>query len=96
MHIGPALMHSESTKKIVFIGLNWLGYFVEQGSALGFLVFQFILIEILLQSWKKMEFCVVILTNFEKVLLQPFSTTKFEVWLLLNAYSHQEKKLSTL
>ena len=25
----------------------------------------------------KMEFCVVILTNFEKVLLQPFTTTKF-------------------
>ena len=24
----------------------------------------------------KMEFCVVILTNFEKVLLQPFTTTK--------------------
>ena len=52
-HIGPALMHSESAKKIEFIGLKWLGYYVEQGSALGFEVFQFFLIEILLQSWKK-------------------------------------------
>ena len=52
-HIGPALMHSESAKKIGFIGLKWLGYYVEQGSALGFEVFQFFLIEILLQSWKK-------------------------------------------
>ena len=42
---------------------------------------------------EKMEFCVLILANFEKVLLQPFSTTKFGVWLLLNAYSHQEKKI---
>ena len=46
-------MHSESAKKIEFIGLKWLGYYVEQGSALGFEVFQFFLIEILLQSWKK-------------------------------------------
>ena len=53
MHIGPAFMHSESAKKIEFIGLKWLGYYVEQGSALGFEVFQFFLIEILLQSWKK-------------------------------------------
>ena len=55
-HIGPALMHSESAKKIGFIGLKWLGYYVEQGSALGFEVFQFFLIEILLQSWKKWNF----------------------------------------
>ena len=55
-HIGPALMHSESAKKIEFIGLKWLGYYVEQGSALGFEVFQFFLIEILLQSWKKWNF----------------------------------------
>ena len=53
VHIGPAYRHSESAKKIGFIGLKWLGYYVEQGSALGFEVFQFFLIEILLQSWKK-------------------------------------------
>ena len=39
----------------------------------------------------KMEFCVVILTNFEKVLLQPFTTTKFGMQPLLHAYNHQKK-----
>ena len=37
---------------------------------------------------EKIEFCVVILANFEKVLLQPFSTTKFLVYPLLNTYFH--------
>ena len=39
----------------------------------------------------KMKFCVVILTNFEKVLLQPFTTTKFGMQPLLHAYNHQKK-----
>ena len=56
LHIGLTLMHSESAKKFGFIGLKCLVYCVEHGSALGFLVFQFFLVEILLQSWEKWNF----------------------------------------
>ena len=39
----------------------------------------------------KMEFCVVIVTIFDKVLSPPFPTTKFGKKPLLHAYFHQKK-----
>ena len=72
-------MNSESAKKIGFIGLKCLAYCVEHGSALDFFSIPIFSDRNFASKLGKMEFCVVILAVFEKVLLQPVTTTRFGV-----------------